>query len=189
MLQRITVRKMLIDGRQWGAWQPYLFPVSNEFVTTWTPAGTEMRWATGTFGARFNMLHYWWPGAQYLIGVYYDDTRFAGCYCDVTAPLVPIPADAPAREYLDLYLDLVVRADRSWYTKDQETYDRAEQVIPDLRALRPAAEATLRQMEAWAGAWSGPFARLPLTLSRTDWQTLDPAAPTFAAATSELRAG
>lgn len=187
MLQRITVRKMLIDGRQWGTWQPYLFPVSDEFVATWTPAGTEMQWATGTFGATFNTLHYWWPGAQYLIGAFYNGTQFAGCYCDITTPLAAVPADAPEREYLDLYLDLVVRADRSWFTKDQEVYDRAEQVIPDLRELRPAAEASLRQMEHWAGAWAGPFARIPQTLARTDWHTLDPASPEFAAATRALR--
>jgi hypothetical protein len=177
MLPRITVRKMLIDGRQWGTWQAYVLPLERDEVALWTPQGTEMRWATGDFRASYNGLHYWWPGARYLIGAHYAGAggdEFWGCYCDVVMPLAARPADAPEREYVDLLLDLVVRPDRSWYSKDQEVYDRAERVVPALRAERAAADETLRWLEVWARDWSGPFARIPAWLPRTDWHELDP---------------
>jgi hypothetical protein len=188
MLPRVAVRKMLIDGTQWGAWEPYALPLSDQLVALWTPVGAEMRWATGTFAGSFNTLHFWWPGARYFIGAHYDGERFAGCYCDVVLPLEGLPAEEPRREYVDLYLDLVVRRDRTWYTKDHETYDRAEQVIPQLRELRPDAEETLRWLETWVAAWSGPFAHVPDTLPRTDWHLLDPASPEFAQAMRKLQA-
>ena len=56
-----------------------------------------------------------------------------------------------------------------------------------MRELRPDAEETLRWLEAWAAAWSGPFAHVPAVLPRTDWHLLDPASPEFADAVHELR--
>ncbi len=44
MLPRVAVRKMLIDGTQWGAWEPCVLPVGDQFVTLWTPVGTEIHW-------------------------------------------------------------------------------------------------------------------------------------------------
>jgi hypothetical protein len=188
MLPRVTMRKALIDGRQWATWEAYVLPFAAPYVALWTPAGTEMRWATGTFRATYNSIHYWWTGEQYLIGTHFEVDRFAGCYCDVVLPLPDLPPKAPEREYIDLYIDLVVHADRSWYSKDQEIYDRAEQVHPELRSLRPAAEAALRRLEEWATAWSGPFTHIPATLPRTDWHHLNPGSPIYAEAVAELRA-
>lgn len=191
MLPRITVRKMLIDGSQWGTWQPYVLPTSSDLVATWTPAGTEMHWATGIFRSTFNNIHLWWPGARYLIGAHYTGTgdtgaEFAGCYCDVVLPLPTLPAAAPERRYVDLYLDVVVRADRTAYSKDHEVYDRAEQVIPALREERAAAEETLRWLEVWAADWSGPFAHVPAALPRLNYHELDPDSPDLAALAQTL---
>lgn len=174
MLPRIAARKMLIDGKQWGAWEPYVLPLSEECVGVWTPAGTEMRWAPGTFRATYNGLQYWWPEKRYLVSANYLGDRLVMVYCDVVLPLEALPLDAPEREYVDLYLDLVVREDKTWFTKDHDHFDRAERVIPALRAERLAAEATLAQLVAWAEDWSGPFRYVRDTLPRTDWHQLDP---------------
>lgn len=188
MLPRITVRKMLIDGSQWGTWQAHMLPTSGELVATWTPAGTEMRWAKATFAATYNNIHLWWPRARYLINAQYIGAEFAGCYCDVILPLPALPASAPERIYVDLYLDLVVRDDRSAYSKDQDVFDRAEREIPALREERAASEDTLRQLEAWAADWSGPFAHVPATLPRLDYHELDPASPDLTALVASLGA-
>ena len=188
MLPRITVRKMLIDGSQWGTWQPYILPTTGELVATWTPAGTEMRWATGTFAATYHNIHLWWPGARYLINAQYAGTAFAGCYCDVVLPLAALPAIAPERAYVDLYLDLVVRGDRSAYSKDHEVFDRAEQAIPALREERAAAEETLRWLEVWARKWTGPFAHVPAALPRLDYHDLGADSPDFATLIALLNA-
>jgi hypothetical protein len=186
MLPRVTVRKVMIDGLQWGIWQAYALPLAAEYTALWTPAGTEMRWAPGTFVASYNTIHYWWPGAQHLIAAHYTGDQFAGCYCDVVLPLADLPASAPRREFVDLYIDLVVRDDRSWYTKDHEIYDRAEQVHAELRVERPAAEAALRRLEEWAAAWSGPFTEIPASLPRIDWHLLEPGSLIFAESVRKL---
>lgn len=188
MLPRITVRKMLIDGSQWGMWQPYVLPTGDGLVATWTPAGTEMHWANGTWPTTYHNIHIWWPRARYLINAQYTGTAFAGCYCDVVLPLPDLPASAPERRYVDLYLDLVVHADRSWHTKDQEVYDRAEQEVPALRQERGSAEETLRWLETWAAAWSGPFAHVPAALPRLDYHDLDGDAPELSALAALLGA-
>ncbi len=78
MLPRVAVRKMQIGGKQWGASEPYVLPVTVPFTMLWTPVGTEMRWATGTFGSSLNQLHFWWSGARYFISAHYANDRFAG---------------------------------------------------------------------------------------------------------------
>jgi hypothetical protein len=173
MLPRIAARKMLMDGTQHGAWEPYVVPLSADCVAIWTPAGTEMRWAQGTFRATYNGLHYWWPNERYLISANYLGDQLVMVYCDVVLPLPSLPLDAPERVYVDLYLDLVVRADKTWFTKDHDHFDRAEQAFPALRAERAAAEATLAQLERWAADWSGPFRYVRDSLPRTDWHQLD----------------
>lgn len=186
MLPCIAARKMLMDGTQHGAWEPYVLPLSAECVAIWTPAGTEMRWEPGTFRAAYNGLHYWWPNERYLINANYLGDQLVMVYCDVVLPLATLPIDAPERVYVDLYLDLVVREDKTWFTKDHDHFDRAEQVIPALRAERPAAEATLAQLAAWAEEWSGPLRYVRERLPRTDWHLLDPGSAEFAAGLREL---
>ncbi len=80
-----------------------------------------------------------------------------------------------------------MRHDRTWYTKDHETYDRAERAIPRLRGLRPNAETALHQPEQWAADWSGPFAHVPEVLPRTDWHLLDTDSSELAGALREPR--
>jgi len=82
--------------------------------------------------------------------------------------------DAPEMRYTDLYIDVVVRADRTVYTKDHEVYARAEAMNPLLIDMHADAFRELDALAAHAEAWTGPFTAIGPQLIRTDWHTLDP---------------
>jgi protein associated with RNAse G/E len=183
MLPEVEIYKMLIDGSQWGQWHGYHLPISAACPTTWTPAGTAMHWRPATWTAENHAVAFFWPGRWYVIHAFYDRAGlFAGCYCDIVTPNpLPMPK-VPTMRYTDLYVDVVVRADRSVFTKDHEVFGRAMQVVPALADLHDQAFRELDALEAHARAWSGPFAPVVERLMRTDWEMLDPASAEFAAA-------
>ncbi len=183
MLSAVEVYKMLPDGSQWGRWQGFWLPISDACPTVWTPAGTPMHWRPNTWHAAHNEITFIWPGQWYVIHSFYDPMGdFAGCYCDIVMPNPPVTPDATEVRYTDLYVDVVVRADRSVFTKDHEVYGRAAVVNPHLAELRAEAFQALDTLEAHALAWDGPFAAVVAHLDRLDWQTLDPTSTSFAAA-------
>lgn len=183
MLSPVEVHKILPDGSQWGAWDGFRLPVSQNCPTVWSPRGTAMHWRTGTWLSENHEISFFWPGRWYVIHAFYDQaTQFAGCYCDIVTPNPPVAADAVAINYTDLYVDVVVRPDHSVLTKDQEVYARAMLVNPALAAMHDQAFAELDDLADQARAWTGPFALLDDRLTRADWHELDPASATFTTA-------
>lgn len=183
MLSPIVVHKILPDGSQWGEWDGFRLPLSNDCPTVWSPRGTLMRWRPATWASENHSISFFWPGRWYVIHAFYDqDHLFAGCYCDIVMPNPPVAADAAAISYTDLYIDVVVRADHSVLTKDQEVYARAMLVHPLLAELHDQAFAELDDLAAHAQEWTGPFALLDARLTRADWHELDPASATYTAA-------
>jgi protein associated with RNAse G/E len=169
------VRKMLVDGSQWGSWHGYHVPVSNQYIVIWTPVGTEMCWQPGTWISEKHQLTYFWPDAWFTIHVGFDEhgTFFSG-YCDVVLPNATYTNTAQELIYTDLYVDVVVRKDYSVYTKDHEVFERAARHFPIVEQSRQQSFAALDLLEAQARSWSGPFACIPRTLPRTDFETLSP---------------
>lgn len=183
MLPAIEVYKLLPDGSQWGRWRGYRVPASDRCGVVWTPAGTAMHWRPATWLASEHAVAYLWPGRWYVIHAKYSpEGVFAGCYCDIVTPNPALPPDAADARYTDLYVDVVVRPDRSVYTKDHEVYARAMAAYPELAALRDRAFAELDGLAAHARAWTGPFTAVSDRLVRTDWELLDPQGAELAAA-------
>jgi len=186
MLQEADVYKMLVSGEQWGKWQGFQFPMSEQYVTIWTPIGTEMHWKPGTWIAGKHSLAYFWPNTWQIIHAnYYEDGRFAGCYCDLVLPTPSYTSASRELAYVDLYLDVVVRDDHSVYTKDHEVFERAAQRYPAVEEARSKVFEAMNQLEEQANNWTGPFAIIPARLLRTDWQALS--AAELHAAISSLR--
>lgn len=178
MLLEANVYKMLVNGDEWGEWQGYQLPVSDEYVVIWTPRGTRRHWKPHKWKPDFflserHALSFFWPGAWYTIHIgYHADCSFSDGYCDI---ILPTPAYTSAsREliYTDLYIDVVVREDGSVFTKDQEVFDRAARRYPIVEQSRRQAFETLYWLEEHAKHWSGPFEVVPRRLPRTDWDTL-----------------
>ncbi len=173
MLEKANIYKMLVNGDQWGAWQGYQVPVSNNYVCIWTPIGTPMHWKPGTWISEKHTLFYFWPAAWYTIHISYGrDGSFASGYCDIVLPTPHYTSASQELTYVDLYIDVVIRADFSVYTKDQEVFDRAAQRYPAVEKARQKSFEVLDWVEVQAKSWSGPFAAMPKSLPRTDLDSL-----------------
>jgi protein associated with RNAse G/E len=180
MLASVELFKMIPDGTQWGQWSGYHLPIDPHCTTVWTPAGTAMHWSYRTWEAQNHALAFVWPGRWYVIHAFYDPAGdFAGCYCDIVLPNPPVSPSATEIYYTDLYIDVVIRSDRSVFTKDEEVYARAMRVLPQLVELHDDAFRELATLAAHAQAWTGPFAAIGPHLARTDWATLDPSSATY----------
>jgi protein associated with RNAse G/E len=145
-----------------------------------------MHWQPATWDAENHAIAYFWPGRWYVIHTFY--TRggvFAGCYCDIVLPNPTVAPAASDMRYTDLYVDVVVRADRSVFTKDQEVYDRAMLKHDALVAMHDEVFRELAALANHAEHWTGPFALISDHLARDDWHTLDPADPDFVAACAD----
>ncbi len=176
MLLEADVYKMLVNGDQWGMWSGYQLPLSEQYVTIWTPIGTEMHWKPGTWISTRHSITYFWPAAWYTIHANYDaDGHFAGCYCDLVLPSPAYTSASRELTYVDLYVDVVMRADRSVFTKDHEVFERAAMRYPIVEESRATVFAEMARLEAQAKDWIGPFAVIPKRLPRTDLETLSAA--------------
>jgi protein associated with RNAse G/E len=176
MLQEADVYKMLVSGEQWGMWRGYQCPLSDDYVTIWTPIGTPMHWKPGTWIRDKHCLSYFWANAWYTIHAsYFADGRLSGCYCDMVLPTESYSSEARRLSYIDLYLDVVVREDHTVYTKDQQVFEWAALRYSAVRKAREQVYAEMDRLEAQARQWSGPFALIPTRLPRTDWEQHSPA--------------
>lgn len=174
MLLEANIRKMLVDGDQWGGWQGYHIPVSDEYFVVWTPIGTPMHWKPGTWLSQKHQLTYFWRGTWFTIHIGYDQNGgFLSGYCDVVLPNSDYTNTAKELIYTDLYVDVVVREDYSVYTKDQEVFDRAARRFPVVEQARQKSFEVLDWLEQHAKNWTGPFKRIPRLLPRTDFERLD----------------
>ena len=118
-------------------------------------------------------LSYFWPGAWYTIhSDYHEDGTFAVAYCDIVLPTPPYTSSSSELIYTDLYIDVVVREDYSVITKDHAVFDRAAQRYPIVEESRQKAFEVLDWLEEHAKNWTGPFAVIPRSLPRTDWDSL-----------------
>lgn len=175
MLRTVNIRKMLVNGDQWGAWKGYQLPISDKYVCIWTPIGTPMHWKPGTWISTKHSLFYFWPDAWYTIHTgYHEDGSFASGYCDVVLPTPHYTSTSRELIYTDLYIDVVIREDRTVYTKDQDVFDRAAMRFPIVEQSRKKSFEVLDRLEEQAKDWTGPFERIPLLLPRTDFEKLSP---------------
>lgn len=178
MLLEANVLKMLVNGDEWGEWRGYQLPVSDQYVTIWTPRGTRRhwkphKWKPDFFISKNHSLSYFWPGAWYTIHVAYSENgTFADAYCDIVLPTPPYTSASRELIYTDLYIDVVVREDYSVFTKDHAIFDRAAQRYPIVEESRQQAFEALDWLEEHAKHWTGPFTFMPRHLPRTDWDTL-----------------
>ena len=173
MLLEADVRKILVNGDQWGAWRGYQLPLSDDYVCIWAPIGTERHWKPGSFISKNHMLTYLWSHEWYTIHIgFHEDGSFAEGYCDIVLPTPPCDSTSRELVYIDLYIDVVIREDRSVYTKDQEIFDRAALRYPIVEESRQKSFEVLDWLEKHAKHWTGPFALIPQHLPRTDWETL-----------------
>ncbi len=173
MLLGVDIRKMLVNGDQWGAWKGCQLPISDQYVSIWTPIGTAMHWKPGTWISKKHQITYFWPDAWYTIHVGYSENgSFTSGYCDVVLPTPHYTSIARELIYTDLYVDVVIREDHSVYTKDQDVFDRAARRYPAVEETRQKSFEVLDWLEEHAKHWTGPFTSIPQCLPRTDFELM-----------------
>ncbi len=180
MLLEADVCKMLVNGESWASWQGFQLPVSDEYICIWTPCGTRKHWKPHHWKPDFfysenHVLTYMWPGEWFAIHISYAaGGNFVSGYCDVTLPTPAYTSQTREVIYTDLYVDVVIRADHSVYTKDQEAYQWAAQRYPIVAESYQKSFAVLDWLEEHAKQWTGPFAVMPRHLPRTSWDDVTP---------------
>lgn len=180
MLVQADIYKMLVSGDPWGEWSGYQLPISDQYVTIWTPRGTKRHWKPHKWKPDFflsdrHSLSYFWPDAWFTIHLgFFQDGSFSDGYCDVILPTPDYTSTSRELVYVDLYIDVVIREDFSVYTKDHAVFDRAARHYPIVEESRQKAFETLDWVEEQAKIWTGPFSVMPRRLHRTDWEQLDP---------------
>lgn len=175
MLLEANVRKMLVNGDEWARWSGYHIPVSDRYVVVWTPSGTAMHWKPGTWTSEKHQLTYFFPDEWYTIHIGYDLAgNFLSGYCDVVLPQNDYSNNTKELIYTDLYIDVVVRADYSVFTKDHEVFDRAANRYSIVEESRQKSFEVLDWLEDHAKSWTGPFQLIPRKLPRTDFEKLEP---------------
>jgi protein associated with RNAse G/E len=178
MLLEVEVTKMLVSGDPWANWRGYQLPVSDDYICIWTPAGTRKHWKPRNwkpdfFLAEEHCLTYIWPDEWFTIHIFYNaDNTFKLGYCDITLPAPVYTHQSTELIYTDLYIDVVINADGSVYTKDQDVYTRAAEKYPLVKQCEQKAYEVLDWLEAHAKTWTGPFAVMPHQLPRSVWDDL-----------------
>ncbi len=178
MLLEATISKMLVSGDPWASWQGFQLPVSDEYICIWTPLGTKKHWKPhhwkpDFFYADSHTLTYIWPHEWFAIHISYtEDGKFSWGYCDVTLPAPAYTSQTQDVVYTDLYVDVVIRADGSVFTKDQEVYERAALKYPIVAESRQKSYEVLDWIEMHAKGWTGPFEVMPRQLLGTNWEEL-----------------
>jgi protein associated with RNAse G/E len=186
MLAAVEVYKMLPNGSQWGYWQGYRLPVMPTCPMIWTPTGTLMHWHYNTWETHAHEITFIWPSRWYVIHAFYTpEHQFFGCYCDIVMPNALLSDAACEVRYTDLYIDVVVDPQHGVITKDEEIYERAMHVNPQLIDVRDQAFAELDALATHARNWTGPFIPIKEKIVRTDWHLLDPTSSDFSAACLE----
>jgi hypothetical protein len=59
---------------------------AGDAVRLWLPAGTPMRWATGTRPLRNNCLQIFWPQRWYMLSAFYNNRMLIHTYALVIQP-------------------------------------------------------------------------------------------------------
>src|SRR5260221_6158979 len=96
------------------------------------------------------------------VHVGYDQSgSFFSGYCDVVLPSSDYTNTAKELIYTDLYIDVVVRADYSVYTKDQEVFDRAAMRLPIGEQPRKKAFELVDWLEGEDQNWTAAFELIP----------------------------
>ena len=176
-------RDFLVESRSYdhflrGSWQAYRLDeqtqlgdeqqsdAANEALRLWLPAGTPMRWATGTRPLRYNCLQFFWPERWYMLSAFYDDRTLIHTYATVTRPAT---IEADRLSYTDLDLSILVKPDFSYDVLTQAEFDQAAEMLNYNEETRIGALMALRTLTSSIQISLGLFTVVPHQLNQNDF--------------------
>ncbi len=167
MRNAVTVRKVKFDGSVSWEWEGDLVDGTDEWLVVYhgpehpPPAKWARKWAAESERAgngealpRY-VIHYVGTAAPLTALLFYDERgEFLGGQCDAA-----LPAKVSRREvtFVDLDLDVIVRADWSYYVRDHEDFERNRAAMGYAEGAIAAAREGVRLAEEMIRARRRPF--------------------------------
>ena len=177
MQQNFLVESRSYDRLLRGSWRAYKLDEtiqlgdeqaalnSNDLVRLWLPAGTQMRWATGTRPLRSNCLQFFWPERWYMLSAFYNENVLMHTYATIIQPALLQP---DRLSYTDLDLSVLVKPDLSFEVLTQVEFDQAAEQLHYTEETRISALIALRTLTSAIQRSIGLFSVVPLQLDTTD---------------------
>ncbi len=137
----------------------------NDLVRLWLPAGTSMRWATGTRPLRSNCVQFFWPERWYMLSAFYDEHVLKHTYAAIIQPAVIQP---DRLSYVDLDLSVLVKPNLSFEVLTQAEFDQAADQLHYSEETRISALMALRTLTSAIQRSIGIFSVVPLQLNLSD---------------------
>jgi protein associated with RNAse G/E len=178
MQQEFLVESRSYDQMLRGSWRAYkldekmrlgdelLDESTNNGIRVWLPAGTPMRWATGTRPLRSNCLQFFWPERWYMLSAFYNDRTLIHTYAMIIQPATIFD---DRLSYVDLDLSILVKPDLSYDVLTQAEFDQAADLLHYSEDTRIGALMALRTLTSTIQRSVGLFAMVPLQLQQTDF--------------------
>ena len=140
--------------------------LSDDCIALWLPAGTPMRWATGTRPLRSNCLQLFWPRRWYMLSAFYNDRTLIHTYANVIQPAAII---LDRISYVDLDLSILVKPDMTFEVLTQVEFEQAADTLHYDEQTRISALMAMESLTSAMQLSIGVFASIPHRLARTDF--------------------
>jgi len=140
--------------------------VLKDGIRLWLPAGTLMRWATGTRPLRYNCIQFFWPERWYMLSAFYNERLLIHTYAAITQPAL-IQLDRLS--YVDLDLSILVKPNLDYEVLTQAEFDQAAQMLRYSEETRISALMALRTLTSSIQRSVGLFATVAQQLRHTDF--------------------
>jgi len=181
MQQQFLVESRSYDQMVRGSWQAYQLDAHTQLEETprgeeenannggirlWLPAGTSMRWASGTRPLRSNCLQFFWPQRWYMLSAFYNDATLIHTYANIIQPATLL---LDRVSYVDLDLSALVKPDTSYEVLTQAEFDQTADMLHYDEETRISALMALRAVTSSIQRSVGLFTIVPHQLRQTDF--------------------
>ncbi|MBV9617145.1 MAG: DUF402 domain-containing protein [Ktedonobacteraceae bacterium] len=143
-----------------------VFEMANDTVRLWVPAGTPMRWATGTRPLRNNCLQIFWPERWYMLSAFYKNQTLIHTYAAI---IQPATIQLDRLSYIDLDLSILVKPNLSYEVLTQAEFEQMADLFHYSEEVRIGALMALRTLTSSIQRSIGVFASVPTEIRQIDF--------------------
>lgn len=176
-------RDFLVESRNYdytlrGSWRAYhldgktrlsderVAEPSSDCLLLWLPAGTPMRWATGTRPLRSHCIQFFWPQRWYMLSAFYADHTLIHTYAN---SIPPATIERDRLSYVDLDLSVLVKPDMSYEVLTQAEFEQSAEELHYDEETRISALMAMSTLTSSIQRSVGIFASVPHHLRQTDF--------------------
>ncbi len=178
MQQDFLVESRSYDQGLRGSWRAYriddglrlgnedMSEMLGDALRLWIPAGTPMRWATGTRPLRNNCLQIFWPERWYMLSAFYNDRTLIHTYAAI---IQPANLQVDRLSYIDLDLSILVKPNLSYEVLTQAEFEHMADLFHYSEEVRIGALMALRTLTSTIQRSIGVFASVPSEIQQIDF--------------------